>query len=298
MTYTFDELMQLAEREAGAIDVPTRVTIVKELLHYDILLALSRSEMSQRLVFQGGTALRLCYGGQRYSEDLDFVCGNDAKEPFDIGGVTTLLRKQVADRYGLTLEVKEPGPDRLFGADDGAIVVKRWAMKFIVPGFASKQVIHFEVCNVPAYKSVPTLLQPRYGFLSDVYSDIALNAEPLDEILADKVVALIGRSHVKGRDLWDLRWLEHKGLVPDAGMVRDKLEDYGIVDVAARIDRTLDALRSSAAPTKLREELVRFVTPSVAKRLLDNPASLAAYLEHAQHLLEQMRDDLIPQMSP
>ncbi len=26
-------------------------------------------------VFQGGTALRLCYGSDRYSEDLGFVCG-------------------------------------------------------------------------------------------------------------------------------------------------------------------------------------------------------------------------------
>jgi len=28
---------------------------------------------SQDLVFQGGTALRWCYGGSRFSEDLDFV---------------------------------------------------------------------------------------------------------------------------------------------------------------------------------------------------------------------------------
>jgi predicted nucleotidyltransferase component of viral defense system len=28
---------------------------------------------SQELIFQGGTALRWCYGGSRFSEDLDFV---------------------------------------------------------------------------------------------------------------------------------------------------------------------------------------------------------------------------------
>jgi predicted nucleotidyltransferase component of viral defense system len=28
---------------------------------------------SRELIFQGGTALRWCYGGSRFSEDLDFV---------------------------------------------------------------------------------------------------------------------------------------------------------------------------------------------------------------------------------
>lgn len=290
MRYTFDELMRLAEQEAGGADMPTRPTIVKELLHYDILLALSRSEMSRRLVFQGGTALRLCYGGQRYSEDLDFVCGNDATEPFDIEDVTALLREHVADRYGLALEVKEPGPDRLFGADSA--MVKRWSMKVVVPGFVGKQVINFEVCNVPAYKAEPTLLQPRYGFLSDVYNDIALNVEPLDEILADKVVALIGRSHVKGRDLWDLRWLAQKGMTPDVALVRDKLSDYGIDDVEARIERASTELRSPAAPAKVLNELVRFVTPSMGRQLQANPESAKAYLSHADQLLGQVGEYL------
>jgi hypothetical protein len=37
--------------------------------------ALSDARILRYVVFQGGTALRLCYGGERYSEDLDFVCG-------------------------------------------------------------------------------------------------------------------------------------------------------------------------------------------------------------------------------
>ncbi len=103
MRYTFDELMRKAEDEAGGVHVPTRPAIVKELLHYDILLALSRSELSHDLVFQGGTALRLCYGGQRYSEDLDFTCGAGATEPFDLKNMEKLLKDHVVDRYGLTL---------------------------------------------------------------------------------------------------------------------------------------------------------------------------------------------------
>src|SRR5882762_4612592 len=49
--------------------------LVKEAIHLHLLSALSEAGVLQHVVFQGGTALRLCYGGERYSEDLDFICG-------------------------------------------------------------------------------------------------------------------------------------------------------------------------------------------------------------------------------
>ncbi len=291
MRYTFDELMRLAEEEAGGVDVPTRPTIVKELLHYDILLALSRSELSHRLVFQGGTALRLCYGGQRYSEDLDFVCGHEATEPFDIAEIEALLREHVADRYGLALEVKRPAEDRRFDGAD--VVVKRWSLNVVVPGFAGAQRIHFEICNVPAYESAPLLLQPRYGFLSDAYSDIALRVESLNEIMADKVVALVGRSHLKARDLWDLRWLAQKGLTPGLELVRAKLEDYGIIlDVDRRIEAAIERLRAPGAPDAFAKEMLRFVTPSLGARLFGRAGLSRPWLDQAVEVLESVRPQL------
>src|ERR1043166_2217534 len=49
--------------------------LIKEAIHLHLLSALSDAGVLRHGVFQGGTALRLCYGGERYSEDLDFVCG-------------------------------------------------------------------------------------------------------------------------------------------------------------------------------------------------------------------------------
>ena len=49
--------------------------LVKEAIHLHLLSAMSDAGILRHVVFQGGTALRLCYGGDRYSEDLDFVCG-------------------------------------------------------------------------------------------------------------------------------------------------------------------------------------------------------------------------------
>src|SRR6266566_8539237 len=57
------------------IDAGMDQNLMKEAIHLHLLSALSEAGVLQHVIFQGGTALRLCYGGERYSEDLDFVCG-------------------------------------------------------------------------------------------------------------------------------------------------------------------------------------------------------------------------------
>lgn len=69
----FDALVELAIAQSGTQNM--RPVIEKELLHYDILFALDEAKLLDKLVFQGGTSLRLCRGANRYSEDLDFAGG-------------------------------------------------------------------------------------------------------------------------------------------------------------------------------------------------------------------------------
>jgi predicted nucleotidyltransferase component of viral defense system len=71
----FDALVERAMAASGHAHM--RPVIEKELLHYDILHSLDRHRLLDRLVFQGGTCLRLIYGAPRFSEDLDFVGGTD-----------------------------------------------------------------------------------------------------------------------------------------------------------------------------------------------------------------------------
>lgn len=285
MRYTFDELLSQAAVEAGGPDAPTRPAILKELLHYDILLAISRSDVNRRLVFQGGTALRLCYGGQRYSEDLDFTCGADAVEPFNLEDVESLLRAHVADRYGLAMDLVVPKPGVAGEFGTGQVAVKRWVFVISVPGFAAAQRIHIEICNVPSYEVMPTLIQPRYHVLGDVYGDIALRVESLNEILADKIVALIARRHTKARDVWDLRWLTQRGLTPDIGLIRLKFRDYRVSDIPARTADAIARLRSGTARTSFVSEMTRFVTPTLGRRLQEDTDFARAWLEHAHDQL-------------
>lgn len=110
---TRTDLLALAGKYANERKVPAN-TIVKEILHYEILYALTQSGAAAQLTFQGGTALRLCYQGTRYSEDLDFAAG-DAFKPDAMVPFADLLRREIGDAYGLQVDIKAPRPRSRLG---------------------------------------------------------------------------------------------------------------------------------------------------------------------------------------
>ncbi|MGB3801491.1 MAG: nucleotidyl transferase AbiEii/AbiGii toxin family protein, partial [Lewinella sp.] len=49
-----------------------REFLLREYLQYEILTIIFTSKFAHRYTFLGGTCLRICYGTDRFSEDLDF----------------------------------------------------------------------------------------------------------------------------------------------------------------------------------------------------------------------------------
>lgn len=296
MRHSFAELLDLAAAESGGADVSTRPAIVKELLHYDILAALSASEVGRHVAFQGGTALRVCYGGNRLSEDLDFCVGADVSEPFLLDSMNEILAKQVHERYGLEVKVSEPRPDQNF--DREGVVVKRWRYTIPVPGFPQAQKINIEFCNIPSYDASPVLVNPRYSFLGDAYGSIVLQTESEREIMADKVIALAGRPFLKARDVWDLRWLSNRGSRPDIAMIEQKANDYGMTDIGAKLDAAIARLNAPAANRAFMTEMSRFVSPAMVRALQNEQPPGKGYLNHAVRVLDEVRNHLSQSHAP
>lgn len=86
----FNKLVSEALRTKSEL-APLQTVVEKELLHHEILLALSREGLLHGLTFIGGTCLRACYGANRLSEDLDFTGGVEfSRESLvDLGKVLT-----------------------------------------------------------------------------------------------------------------------------------------------------------------------------------------------------------------
>jgi predicted nucleotidyltransferase component of viral defense system len=249
------------------IDAGMDQNLMKEAIHLHLLSALSEAGVLQHVVFQGGTALRLCYGGERYSEDLDFVCGKAGAYLKDV---------EFDELVDNALETTKRTLQRDFDIDAAQIVLKRPAQPELVKGndvnVAAWQIvvpvnptpntpksrIKIEFANVPSYDSKPLTVNATPGLVQ--IQDVILNVETANEILADKAVALTARTALKFRDVWDVWFLANKlGATPDREMVRKKFADYGTSDIAAKAKARLDELAKDATATAFYAEMKRFL---------------------------------------
>src|SRR3982074_1703710 len=142
----FNELVELAMKRPGLAVM--RPVVEKEILHYDIFHALDIAGLLKGLVFQGGTSLRLCWGSQRFSEDLDFA-GGRAFTAEKMTRIKECIEVHIGHRYGLTVEVIE----KLHRETD-TVKVDKWQVNVeTARGVRSmpKQKIKIEIANIPAY---------------------------------------------------------------------------------------------------------------------------------------------------
>ena len=249
------------------IDAEMDQNLVKEAIHLHLMSAMSDAGILRHAVFQGGTALRLCYGGDRYSEDLDFVCGKagsyftdvEFKELIEFALETT--KKTLNRDFGIPADQvslkKPPYPDLV---KQEPITVAAW--QIIVPIEATprapKSRIKIEFANVPAYETKPMPVRTTPGLVQ--VQDVILTVETPNEILADKAVALTARDALKFRDVWDVWFLQNKlNAKAEREIVQKKFLDYGTSDMQAKAEKRLAELSEKATADAFLGEMKRFL---------------------------------------
>lgn len=263
-----------------------RNTVMKELLHYEILGALAKEQLLTNLVFQGGTCLRLMYDSRRLSEDLDFVGGVD----FDYARLTEIrdcLLDTIGGRYGLRVNVAEPAPEKLAGS---GIKVGRWKVSVETETDDRSlpwQKVKIEVANVPAYTRNLRPMRLNYPVVPDGYSTVLINCESREEILADKYKAIATRRDLKARDVWDIVYLRQMRVEADMDMVIRKFADYQesgefFPRFKARIEQVDDFIRSG----RFRGEMGRFLLPEHAAKTVD-------VKEFDNYIVSEMKEVLV-----
>lgn len=247
-----------------------RPAVAKELLHYDILFCLDKEGLLDKLTFQGGTCLRLCYGGSRYSEDLDFAGGREFVTA-NLLKMKNCLEKYIGERYGLEISVKEPKEMASLPKYQD-IKVDKWQISLTTSPEKKdipKQKIKIEVVNIPAYSRVPQALQHNYDFLPDGYSDTIIMTETLDEIMADKLIAFVScQRYIRYRDIWDLRWLKQQGAKINSEYVLAKIRDYKESSYLEKLRKMINQLDDIIRGKEFQDEMSRFIPADVLERTL------------------------------
>lgn len=253
--------------------------VMKSLIHDAVIPALDSSGLLGKVVFQGGTALQRFYASQRFSEDLDFVCGQgktltlepemfiDLGKQFEEDINKILLRKYDIDAGSITLK-KPKDPYSLKGQD---VKVQVWQLRVPVDLQGVKQMVKVEVANVPAYQPEnnfwPTMTAPANAMSPN--APTLLKVESISEIMADKIVALSCRRHVKYRDIWDYHILASRGVKADDRLVEQKFADYGVDQetLLDHLDEKISTLsKTDSASQRFWQEMSRFVFPDATNQ--------------------------------
>ena len=207
---------------------------IREILQSIVLIGLSRSNFFSKASFYGGTALRIFYSLNRYSEDLDFTL-NEIDESFSLTPYIESIIN-VAKSYGIDLNI-EVKNKKIKTPIESAFAKLNTYQTFITfnidENLASKLhkdeliKVKFEVdCNPPLGFKVESkwITEPELASVS------VLNIESL---FSGKLHAILCRNYkntVKGRDFYDFIFYINKKVKPNLNYLKNKLIESNKID--------------------------------------------------------------------
>jgi len=202
--------------------------LLREYLQYKILEIIYNSRFGSKLIFLGGTALRIVYSIPRFSEDLDFDNLDLSKE--DFSDLSSLVKKKL-EKQGLEIETK------LSFKEAFRCYVK-------IPKLLSS----FGLSDLPDEKIVIQIdtYPQNFDFSSNIFNldkfDVyeKIKVTPIEVILSQKIHTILGRKRKKGRDFFDVDFLiRNKGIVPNFQYLKEKLNIENEKELKERLKKEL-----------------------------------------------------------
>ena len=202
------------------------------------LIGLSHSPLKSVLLFKGGTAIKKCYvSDYRFSEDLDFALAEEL--PFEIIQEKLDLAFDYAHQTsGIRLHFSRQ--DRHSHENSYTFFIGHEGP---LPKVTSKEVkVDITVREKIVYPIEERTIMRGYDEYEDLPEDVSIPVYSLNEIAAEKVIALLDRARNEPRDLYDVEYLTSNMLV-------------SLVDLAEAIQLKLEFRRKK--PIDVKEEFLR-----------------------------------------
>jgi predicted nucleotidyltransferase component of viral defense system len=214
---------------------------LRELIQEITLLGLWRSKFFEHAAFYGGTALRILYNLDRFSEDLDFTAFTSGKNAHLDSYLNAVKTELAAFGFETTVERKPWTTD---STTDSAFIKADTERHLIAVGskFHAQKgellKIKFEVDMDPAPGFIT---EARPFFWPQVFSVVTCD---LPSLFAGKLHAAFCRKrikNVKGRDWYDFLWYISRGVQPNYIYLENKLRQSN--HWADHDDFTVDAFK-------------------------------------------------------
>lgn len=223
MLSTIEELIKLYNPK----NINEMKLALKEVVQNIVLIGLSRANFFSKASFYGGTALRIFYGLNRYSEDLDFTL-NKVDESFSLEPYINSI-KEVCLSYGFKIDVE----------------IKTKKVSTPIESAFAKLNTYQTFINLGVNDNLTNILHKdetlKVKFEVDCYPSLGFNVEnkwitnpefatvnvlDLESLFAGKLHAILCRSYknnVKGRDYYDFIFYINKKIKPNLLYLKNKL---------------------------------------------------------------------------
>lgn len=266
-----------------------------EIAQLILLHQLYAQKESRHLIFQGGTAIRWCYNGSRFSEDLDFVTKLAPEN------VQKILHSAVKGAEKLMIPHFGVGSVTLNDKNTRAGAVKCF-VDFSQEGVRNKISVKLEYeglvgTELPdTQNQVLSLMSPvayliAAGEFRVPRPNTVIVVQTSAEILSDKIRALLERQYLKGRDFFDLWYLYSILKTPvDIKIVERKFVLYRAAFVAKR---PLDFFTRPSKQDKeimceaIEQDLSRFLPPDALA--VHRAQKYSAFLDAVRSLFSEVQ---------
>ena len=218
---------------------------LKEVVQEIVLCGLSRGGFFYNAAFYGGTALRIFYGLDRFSEDLDFsLIKNDPE--FDIRYFFNYIENETKS-LGLKFTVSEK--EKFVDSNIKSAFLKGNTIEHILTFYDNNPDINlinkeeiikikFEIDTNPPSGAT---LETKFGLLPSPY---VVRIYDLPSLFAGKIHACLCRnwkSRVKGRDFYDYIFFLSLGVSVNLSNLKSKLIQSNYID--ENYDLTIENLK-------------------------------------------------------
>jgi predicted nucleotidyltransferase component of viral defense system len=194
------------------------LSALREIMQEITLAGLSRTDFYEKVAFYGGTALRIFYGLDRFSEDLDFSL-LESDDSFTLEPYFLAIQTEF-ESLGIKVSIKERAKAQR-SAIESAFLKTETIWKELVLEDVVKQTgvksnkpikIKIEVDRKPpqGFETEEKLLIRPFSFYVKCFTRRSLFAGKLHALLYRK-----WNIRVKGRDWYDLEWYIKKGIPLD-----------------------------------------------------------------------------------
>jgi len=183
---------------------------LREIMQEIVLLGMWRARFFEHAAFYGGTALRILYGLDRFSEDLDFSLLSPMHD-FDINKYSSALEKELS-AFGFDVRVEKKNKAVTTAVQSAFLKANTFNELLVITPDASI------ARGVPRGQLLKIRLEvdtdPPPGFFTESRYllqpiPFALRIYTLPDLFAGKMHAVLCRkwkNRVKGRDWYDLVW--------------------------------------------------------------------------------------------